>query len=418
MELIKKMISKKVKINSSDFIIYSAVLSLVGYPISAFISIFFNLPSSLINIVYRLFIVLLCIFFLFSNKISRLKNVALSNILFLLFWFVYFVRLVNDVLILQIPYGNHGPLTILSFAIGSCFIPLLVISISSGYLNLTKFEKYYFVVLFISNLLIFISFLIQADSISLDFFLRRFNVVSYDDEDLLVINTITITFMGELLVLWSLYLFISKNFNKVILFFICGLGLFNMILGASRGPVLGLIIGVIYLFLVLGIKNFKLNKRALFVFFILVLVSIYLINNSFIMNNFAFYYRIADFFQERQLPFESKEARDYAWDAAWNQFLNNPFFGDKIINDFDHYYPHNIYLEVFMSTGLLGAIPFFLGLFLVLKRILDKPSISFAYIIIPHLIFSLISGNLFFNVGFWICVSLVNLYENPKISLK
>ena len=41
--------------------------------------------------------------------------------------------------------------------------------------------------------------------------------------------------------------------------------------------------------------------------------------------------------------------REDHFESAINQFINNPFLGDKIFDNYKDYYPHNLFLESFTS---------------------------------------------------------------------
>jgi len=57
-----------------------------------------------------------------------------------------------------------------------------------------------------------------------------------------------------------------------------------------------------------------------------------------------------------------------AYKAAWNQFVSSPIWGDAIVENELHFYPHNVFLDVAMSTGLLGLCSFGLVFAMSLAR--------------------------------------------------
>src|SRR5690606_25305912 len=54
----------------------------------------------------------------------------------------------------------------------------------------------------------------------------------------------------------------------------------------------------------------------------------------------------------------SSASRLMIWKSSFNQFLDNPFFGDKLGIDNRSGYAHNFFIEVLQTTGLIGFIPF------------------------------------------------------------
>lgn len=55
--------------------------------------------------------------------------------------------------------------------------------------------------------------------------------------------------------------------------------------------------------------------------------------------------------------FDTVSYRQDAINAALSQFIEHPLFGDAIVESATLYYPHNIFVEVLMAVGIVGAIP-------------------------------------------------------------
>jgi O-antigen ligase len=136
------------------------------------------------------------------------------------------------------------------------------------------------------------------------------------------------------------------------------------------------------------------------------------------LNNMDFYlfYRIGEFFNRRAGG--QKEIRDFEWESAINQFLSHPVLGDKYITDYDMYYPHNIYLEVLMSSGVIGGFLFFTGLMLVLVKILkvirlqQQYLLPFCIVLVLVMFFRLTSGALYMSPDFWVMIGLIAAQTN------
>lgn len=54
------------------------------------------------------------------------------------------------------------------------------------------------------------------------------------------------------------------------------------------------------------------------------------------------------------------EKRMIGWENAIDNFIENPVLGDYIENRGIGHHPHNIIIEAFMATGIIGGIPFLL----------------------------------------------------------
>ena len=106
-----------------------------------------------------------------------------------------------------------------------------------------------------------------------------------------------------------------------------------------------------------------------------------------------------------------KEERNYSIEYAWQDFKNNPVIGSQYVGTYDNFYPHNIIIEVFMATGIIGAFCFFMFIFGVVKKIIlhypiNYHYLEFQYILIPTLFIGLTSGSLMFSSDLWLTVAL------------
>lgn len=115
----------------------------------------------------------------------------------------------------------------------------------------------------------------------------------------------------------------------------------------------------------------------------------------------------------------SIEGRTLAWQAAWEQFLEDPFFGRLMYEKALFHYPHNIILEALMATGVVGGffLIWHLGLaFTSAAALLRSPQTSIfpAFIVLiffKEFLQSMFSGAIWGVSGLWIsscCVIALN----------
>jgi O-antigen ligase len=107
----------------------------------------------------------------------------------------------------------------------------------------------------------------------------------------------------------------------------------------------------------------------------------------------------------------SSAYRLIAFNGAWNQFLQNPLFGNAVEEQITQYYPHNLVLEALMATGLIGGIPFIGLLFLALHAALKIMSRAagetwIGLLTIQYIVASLFSGSLAQATPMWIMIAL------------
>src|SRR5690606_5888968 len=100
------------------------------------------------------------------------------------------------------------------------------------------------------------------------------------------------------------------------------------------------------------------------------------------------------------------------WKTSFNQFLDNPVVGDKIEVNGIPSYPHNMFLEVWQTLGVLGSIPFFILIGNALKismkifredRIYSWLPIIFIQSFIQHLF----SNSVYMGAWFWASMALL-----------
>jgi O-antigen ligase len=99
------------------------------------------------------------------------------------------------------------------------------------------------------------------------------------------------------------------------------------------------------------------------------------------------------------------ETRTFIYQKGFDMFKSHPFIGKQIFLDIDGkvYYPHNLFLEILMSLGLLGFSLYLYILFALYRklRLLKGTSVYFILLFIFFFGMAQVSGNLFSNVELW-----------------
>jgi len=125
------------------------------------------------------------------------------------------------------------------------------------------------------------------------------------------------------------------------------------ILGASRGSMLGLL-GV---FVVYSITTGGFAKKVISInIFLGFLVLMFAVSNFFEVGPLL---RLFETFSEGNSLGEN--ARLVRWSQGFEQFSRSPVFGDALVLHASNNYPHNIFVEILISTGAVGML-FFLSL--------------------------------------------------------
>jgi O-antigen ligase len=109
------------------------------------------------------------------------------------------------------------------------------------------------------------------------------------------------------------------------------------------------------------------------------------------------------------LELGTDNAREKLLKKGFDAFIDNPFFGKSMLFDkglFKGSYPHNLIIEAFMATGLLGGLFFLFYIIkcfkISIKLIINNSQISWiSLFFFQFLIFAMFSGNLFKSYLFW-----------------
>ena len=401
-----------IRITIKKLVILILGLSAFGYPISVGFGLLLNLPTQPVNIAYRV-IVLLISFILILHQLQKHRyiiKISKANSLFLIFWFIYSVRLFYDLFIINVPYGiGMGSKTfILLFAYGSCFLPATAIMLAKFDFDFKPYVGTLFKMAALANIFIFLV-LIKENGLSIQMFLTRATVIN--NEEASPLNSITISLAGSLLTIlslirWNIGFFRNQVRYKFLTSILFLLGLFNLFAGASRSPIAitFIILSVVYYkFWVLKKRStFFLIKTFSLLFLLTFVLSIFIAPK---IKNFDFVFigRVLSTIDKDKV----KENRDYSIEAAWDDFKRAPLIGNSFVGSYDGFYPHSILVEVPMSTGIIGSMFFFSYFFIVFIgsfKLMNKGKhfIFITSIFLSFFIISTTSGSIFFSHELWI----------------
>lgn len=403
------------KSNLGTTSIWLALFLTVGYPISVAIPILFHLPSGAINISFRIVYVFFSIYLIIGSLIKpESKYISLGGLFILLFWALYSSRLVYDISFKGIIFDS--PFYVYSFAFGNCLLPSIALLLAGKYIDLNQLKSDILKFLILVNIVTLVLLIYSSGGLSLESLTQRMMITDTDDESKLMLNGIIISQTGAFLGVVSFARLLFDKEKKRVLFIISFLlGLFNLMIGASRGPMLTFLFCV---FLILFVFLLQLRRTYLNFIRILAAISALIILyvsvvSSFLESaNISIFMRLLDMFQGGESA--SLDVRPLLFKSAWNQFLANPILGDQYLSRYANFYPHNIYLEVLMALGLIGAF-IFLGILIfsirktapLLKGYNENIFIPFL-VLLTILFAGMTSGSLFTGVGLWAWLSLFN----------
>lgn len=415
--------------------IYNILIPMLmfGVPIQAIIPVFLNIPSNPINFGFRLsyaIISFVLILIAVVYRPSSYRNIPLAPTILLLLFFLYSIRLIYDVSIRQIKFDGGDDIMIYGYGFGNCFLPSISIILNRERLSIVSIVKGIYIFIILANVIVLSMILFQNDGFSANLFLQRVSVRGIES-NLLLINTILIGFYGAALVI-STYYILSFGINlskKWIFYLLLILGVSNLVLGASRGP----FFFTVLLFVIITALRIILNQATLLLFLLRLFVGITIIislsvvifsklNDGVSFDDLTLVTRVLNFKEARENS--EKEERDYEWESAIRQFKENPVIGDQFVTKYDgfEYYPHNLYLEILMSLGLVGGLLFTWLIFYQVSNFLkmlkskDKISLFLGVFLILFLIHSCFSGCVFISVDFWAIFTTSLVVFNTKLN--
>ncbi len=341
------MIQKKVNNPYENYVTLTAVFVVVAQSI---ISITNTFLRSIIQLPYKLDTILIYILFgvIVFLGISRLINRLINN----KFVIIVVVTIVISSLI-TILFKSSATIFLLNVHFKFLILTLPWIIVSSGLRDYYQFYKYLYFSSFIILISFFLIYLINPQNI--------FQEYSYNQDHAYLLLVPAIVFIDS-----SYY---EKKFSSFIFLFITAI---TLVLIGARGPVLSLIL----FFLIILIVNIKKGNPILFflsitTFFILVLI---------IMNSFGIVNHLIEFARKNGLSsrvleriiegnFLIDKTRVELYSIGINIMFSNPLLGTGIgyeriliwrnigsinnISDAIGWYPHNIFLEIFLHYGIL-----------------------------------------------------------------
>lgn len=399
------MVSDKIAIRLSTF---NIILLIAGYPFitSVLGSVVSQRElSQAITVPFRFFEMAVSIATILVNLKNKIVCDRTVKALFL-FWFCLIIRFV---VFFYVEDGNNAPTDYLtriwSFMIGLTLVPMLAILKSYRKINLDTSYKWVYILYAIS---IFFTF----------FSSNAFQEVS--EERLrgnFAMGTIEVGHVGLsalVLSMWSLLRTKNKK-EKLIICFIGLLAFLIFLRSGSRGPILAFATIVCLVLLSITkskIRNFMIIGIVICLFFI------------FYQNIVHFVGEISPLLKERLFDNENQlNSRDYSYDFAIKQFIDNPILGNQFSIPLlgTYVYSHNIFLDTGMQLGIFGLL---LLCMILLKSIKEsarlitekKSNLWIGLLFMQYFAKLLVSGAIYTEPLFSILiVLLLSKKRNPRL---
>ncbi len=374
-------------------------IAVAGYPLIAGISSLLTLDNTTMSIGLRAIVGAAALAMLLSYRHGGDRD-SLPHwglILVVFFWILYLARISYETTY----YGSYlfvSPTNYWIWAMGGSFIPML--GLSRVICGDAEGVNHAFWVRMIILLAIIVVLPIASTTVDVD--------TGTTDTGRLGLQTLNPISMGHLgvsaiiIALWSVFLH-SKPLNPRIIL-VSGImlliGAILAISANSRGPLAALLAAIIFMILASRIRR---------KYWLVAILGAAVVGFGPLVLSVDSYFGTRTFerlFGQSQFDDVTTLVRVNIFDSAIDQFLRNPVFGDGLeVRDVGGY-PHNLILEAFMTTGIVGGVAFVLMLALAIswawRVVRYVPAFGWlGLIFIQYFVATQFSGSLFESTTFW-----------------
>lgn len=392
-----------------QFYVIALMLICFSYPITTVWLIELGAPVSEVNLVIKagiLFLFLLSLLVVLAHQ-PRFPRLILPLLVFLV---LYGLRLLYDVMILDILMFLQTRTYVFGYFFGLTLVPVVVIALALRPIDIAVIHRWTFYFLIAANVSLILYTYLRGPIVAETAFAGRLQ----EDgalESTALLNPILVGVMGAMLAAFAigrLATFGRMSVSAQVFHVMCLImGGINVLLGASRGPAVALLVSIALVFAgSLGKvgRGTRLQPRTwiyvgLFVIGFSTLVAADLIKLQLIE-------RFELMFDPTYKP--EGEERQVIYAMAWSDFLSSPFVGSSYVVRQGAYSPHNILLEALMATGAFGGMAFIAamalmcrGLWKLIRGLAGPLGVSIGLVATCFLVLSMTSGTISGNPEFW-----------------
>lgn len=373
-------------------------LAVAGYPIVAVVPLLIDIPPRIITVPFRTVVLLLSLYAIMRYVIlgrRRMRSVFWP--MFLAFWLLYVARIAWDTLFVH-RVMLIGPLDLWLQSLGMMFIPTVAVTMEADEAVWIRAGRWTTVAVAFAAFTASIGNLAALREGGMDAVLA--GRVGTD-----VLSPIFYGHLGVSLVLLLLYWVFDAR-PGVLGWVACAVGCVGgiavAVLSGSRGPLLALVVGGIALLAAHWARGRRLT--ALFVIAGCGVVLWWGVTGFGEELGLATLGRIQSALAG--LADQSGQLHLRMLHDAWLQFMGSPFTGSAVVEIGSGEYPHNVVVESFMATGVLGGALFcgLLGISAVSAwRLIrsGRASVWVAVLYAQYLAFALTAGALYLSNHMW-----------------
>jgi hypothetical protein len=384
------------------------VLTVVGYPLIAPLSLVLGVPNRFISIPLRAVIAGAAVLLLVGRLIDRRTIPGGAFWLaWWVFWGMYIARILVDGLlnpsVLRLPLAEY-----VSWSIGGCLLPSVAVATRIDELGLRRAQP---MLLLLGALAIVGNVWYLFTDLALGSVLNI--AVTRRQTDTL--DPISLANLGTTVFLLSMWALLQprqwRSARWVIPFFTACLGVLALLAGASRGPLLTVGTGAAFLLVMntrqRGTSGGRWGPFAFVATGIAGLIAwaIPRAESLFVL-------------QRLQNGFFQDDARSVLLRDGFDAFLANPLLGagtEPLLS-----YPHNVLLESFMVFGILSGLLFCFIFASSVRATFRMPpthvgTLWVAVLFLQYALGSMVSGSLYSSSGLWMMMALVVTWSEEML---
>jgi len=368
-----------------------------GYSAVLMVAAALEVPSRGFTIPYRLTFLAFCILLLFRSRRTIIGNLRQSwlMIAFSTFWVLYGLRLLLDIYIEPVEL-RLSPLDYLYLSLGGSLIPALAFGATPPSREL---PRVFLILAVFGGITTLVSTWMFRDFIGVN--IGRIGTEKTD----IALGALSIGYMASSLAVLGFFMIIQRRSRQSVLggAALVSIAFVPLAISASRGPVTA-ITSCLLIHLIARIRTGKPAWSLLLALGLAgsssLLYELLVLTGSNLVSRFD---------QLTQDGMSVSDLRIRLWIDAWSQFLASPLLGSGLEEKLTLYYPHNILIESYMATGVVGGTAFLLfligALHLSFKILFNKALCDMAgwipLLFIHYSIYGMLSGAIYTNVGFW-----------------
>jgi len=351
------------------------------------------------------------------NWIYNKVKLSIRNYIFILF-----IPLLISIAFLFENSGYPHQLSIFKAYLAFSLIPSFIgIYYSRNENEYNNSFKYWFLLMWFISIISIIEILIYFISPYSIYLMHRYQGISYTIAFTYSLNLYFILFNKKI----KLYAFCKYKLYKYISIALIILQVICLFIGGGRGAFIVVLFSTIILFY-FSIKHKTINKKMLFLsvlcLFLIIFFIIIMLNMD--NKNIRGFSRVFSYITSTGIDFTKTAGRDIIYALVIEGIKEKPVFGHGIFGQFSYTktgYPHNIFLEILLSGGILYFVIMMLILYYIIKKLfylakndvnkcLILPLFSSAFIMI------LFSGTYLSNSLLWFLCSYVVCYKKNEIT--